>query len=197
MDDSLKRFRSFAKLVRIFLNISFWICIIGVMILIFCKIALLFISNDTIITELGISIPFKLSYDNIVQYNITNDVSIGDIEPILNLIILIGIIYLIVFCIIVKQLTVILKSVEKGNPFNENNSLKLKVIGTTLIIASLITPICDMLLAIKVIQFLNINIDSFNYSINLTMLFSGLLILLLSGVFRYGSKLQEEYDLTI
>lgn len=197
MDDSLKRFRSFAKLVRIFLNISFWICIIGVMILIFCKIALLFISNDTIITELGISIPFKLSYDNIVQYNITNDVSIGDIEPILNLIILIGIIYLIVFCIIVKQLTVILKSVEKGNPFNENNSLKLKAIGTTLIIASLITPICDMLLAIKVIQFLNINIDSFNYSINLTMLFSGLLILLLSGVFRYGSKLQEEYDLTI
>jgi len=35
------------------------------------------------------------------------------------------------------------------------------------------------------------------YSINTTMIMTGLLMLILSGIFRYGAYLQEEYDATL
>ncbi len=41
------------------------------------------------------------------------------------------------------------------------------------------------------------DVMSVNYSANTTMLFSGLLLLILSSIFRYGSYLQDEYDATL
>jgi hypothetical protein len=91
----------------------------------------------------------------------------------------------------------ILKTVVEDKPFEKGNSKNLTIISLVLIAASFILPIFEgrvFSAAIKTLQVGNISIG---YSMNWTLLLTGILILILAGVFQYGNYLQEEVDSTL
>jgi hypothetical protein len=53
------------------------------------------------------------------------------------------------------------------------------------------------LVTVNIISLLKIERFNFNLSPDLFMLFTGILILILAGVFKYGAYLQNEYDTTL
>jgi hypothetical protein len=61
----------------------------------------------------------------------------------------------------------------------------------------LIVPIFEGKIASTIIQTLQIAYIGIGYSINATLLATGILILILAGVFQYGNYLQEEVDSTL
>jgi hypothetical protein len=58
-------------------------------------------------------------------------------------------------------------------------------------------PILQWRIAATVIQMLQINNMNATYSVDGNLLFTGILILILAGVFQYGNYLQEEVDSTL
>jgi hypothetical protein len=99
--------------------------------------------------------------------------------------------------VILFELKRILKSVVQDNPFEKGNSKNLTIIGIALIVGSLIMPLLEGRIVSAIIRVLQISNINFNYSIDCTLLFTGIIILILAGVFRYGNYLQEEVDSTL
>jgi hypothetical protein len=62
---------------------------------------------------------------------------------------------------------------------------------------SLIVPFFEGRIAATIIQTLQLSNIHVSYSLNGTLLFTGILILILAGVFQYGNYLQEEVDSTL
>jgi hypothetical protein len=91
----------------------------------------------------------------------------------------------------------ILKAVVADNPFEKGNSKNLVVIAIALLVASIIMPIFESRIVTTIIEALKISNISTSYSIDGTLLFTGILILILAGVFQYGNYLQEEVDSTL
>jgi predicted metal-binding membrane protein len=71
------------------------------------------------------------------------------------------------------------------------------VIALVLVAGSVIVPILQWRIAATVIQMLYINNMNATYSVDGNLLFTGILILILAGVFQYGNYLQEEVDSTL
>ena len=99
--------------------------------------------------------------------------------------------------VIVFEVKGILKTVVADNPFEKGNSRNLTVIALVLVAGSVIVPILQWRIAATVIQMLNINNMNATYSVDGNLLFTGILILILAGVFQYGNYLQEEVDSTL
>jgi len=91
----------------------------------------------------------------------------------------------------------ILKSVIQDNPFKKGNSRNLTVIALVLIIGSSILPFMEARVVSEIIRVLQIANINFSYSVDSTMMFSGIIVLILAGVFQYGNYLQEEVDSTL
>jgi TRAP-type C4-dicarboxylate transport system permease small subunit len=91
----------------------------------------------------------------------------------------------------------ILRSVEKGSPFVKENASRLSIIGYILLGGSVIVGLAYSATANAMVEALKITGISVNFHLNSTMFASGLLLLILAGVFHYGSYLQDEYDATL
>lgn len=96
--------------------------------------------------------------------------------------------------IIIYNLKLILKTVEDDHPFEKNNSKRLLIVAIVFIAGSIILKIAEGITALAIIDMLKIKNVSVVFSINGTMILTGFLVLILAGVFRYGSYLQNEYD---
>ncbi|NMB97178.1 MAG: DUF2975 domain-containing protein [Clostridiaceae bacterium] len=96
-----------------------------------------------------------------------------------------------------KQLVLILASVEKNSPFAVENSRRISNLGLILIISSFLLPAFEILVVKTMIDTFNIKHVSINYTVNIALILSGFLMFILSGVFNYGSYLQNEYDETV
>ncbi len=99
--------------------------------------------------------------------------------------------------IIIYNLKLILKTVEDDHPFEKNNSKRLLIVAIVFIAGSIISGITEGITAQAVIDTLKIKNASVVFTINVAMLLTGFLILILAGIFRYGSYLQSEYDTTV
>lgn len=72
------------------------------------------------------------------------------------------------------------------------------IIGIVLLNASWIFKVIETVTASVIITAFSIPNISISYNIvDSTILFMGLLVLILAGVFKYGSYLQNEYDATL
>ena len=102
-----------------------------------------------------------------------------------------------IFVIVNHNLRLILKTVTDNRPFERNNAKRLFIIGIVLIISSVVRKFIEGIFALAVIDMLKIENIDVNFTIDGAMLLFGFLILILAGVFQYGSYLQEEYDATL
>lgn len=89
----------------------------------------------------------------------------------------------------------LLRSVENGTPFEAANVKRLRKISIVILIGSVLIPsVTDAAAAA-----LTHNLASFRSGslVDSTLLLCGFLVLILSGVFAYGARLQREYDQTV
>ena len=99
--------------------------------------------------------------------------------------------------VILFEVKRILKSVEVDNPFEKGNSKNLTVIAIALMAGSILVPIFEGGIGNVIIETLKISNMHISYSLDGNLLFTGILILILAGVFKYGNYLQEEVDSTL
>jgi hypothetical protein len=98
---------------------------------------------------------------------------------------------------ILKQLVLILKTVEEDKPFAKENAKRISTVGIVLMLSSFLIPAFEVFVARIMIDTLKIENISTNYSANIILILTGFMMFILSGIFKYGSYLQHEYDETV
>lgn len=95
------------------------------------------------------------------------------------------------------QLKKLMKNVREGSPFSESSTGYLKYMGIGFLVASVVLPIINGSLFMVIINQLEIFEATINFSLDIQLLFTGVLILILGYIFDYGAYLQEEHNLTV
>ncbi|ERJ12061.1 DUF2975 domain-containing protein [Haloplasma contractile] len=99
--------------------------------------------------------------------------------------------------VILHYLSRILSSLKDNTPFTNENVKSLKVIAWSIIISSVLVPAVETFIFTMIIHSTGIEQLDSVFSIDLTALFVGFLLLILSHIFNYGTYLQKEYDQTL
>lgn len=102
--------------------------------------------------------------------------------------------------ITIHNLLLILSTVTKKNPFQYVNVQRIRMIGYIIIGGTFIKAFVSTWLGIIEKDFLRIpyvTIETYHDMDYYSMIFTGLVILVLSEIFRKGAKLKEDSDLTI
>ncbi|MCG8640293.1 MAG: hypothetical protein MI862_11170, partial [Desulfobacterales bacterium] len=77
------------------------------------------------------------------------------------------------------------------------NAKRITVMGVIFLIGSLVYKAAGGVVAMAIINTYNLSNFKINFSPDIFMLFTGFMLLILAGIFQYGSFLQEEYDTTL
>jgi len=101
-----------------------------------------------------------------------------------------------VFVVVAIHVMGLLKTVENGTPFEIRNVTRLRKISLAIIIGSVLIPSITSFAAIHYSSQSLLEVKS-NSMVDVTLLLCGFLILILSGIFAYGARLQREHDQTV
>ena len=133
---------------------------------------------------------------------ITIDVSFFDdanIRPIVNRLLITATFGSGFMAGLMYMLRMILKNVKEENVFVDQNSRLIKYIGYALIGFSIVMSSLRFWMANAIMNVVDLPNAHFgaNFSFDFQMIFIGLIIIVLSHVFAYGTHLQQEYDATV
>lgn len=102
----------------------------------------------------------------------------------------------IAFIIITRELIDVLKTINRGTPFESANAARFTLIARTLILAELaklgLLVFCGMLTIVSDLEWGDVSVG-----ISLTEWMGAGIALVLAEVFREGARLREEQDLTV
>lgn len=101
-----------------------------------------------------------------------------------------------IFIVVALHVMGLLKSVENGTPFEARNVTRLRRISIVIIIGSVLIPAVTAAAAACTGSQSLLDVKSYSL-VDATLLLCGFLVLILSGVFAYGARLQREYDQTV
>ncbi len=190
----LAKYKRMTQIVYVIVKITAIIASIATGIAMVLSLLLLFMP----VSALSMFPKALISMDNIIMFNInTLDASSEGYRSILlSLSVMIATLS-VIFASIFRQLTHILRSVKDGKPFAAENSNRLNRIGITLIVGSIVSRIAEYAVAYTIIHSLKMPALGVNFSADSNMIVMGFIVLILSGVFKYGSYLQREYDSTV
>lgn len=140
-----------------------------------------------------------LTLDNFLYFDLTSASSEGpvNIKPFIQTLLPFAIVVLAMLAFGILQMIGILRSVLKENPFDQKNPGRLDIIASLMIAAAFVVSFGRVLAARTLITIIGLEGVSTNFSVDVTLLLSGLLIKLLSEIFKYGSFLKNEYDATL
>ena len=192
---NLEQFKKRTHILRVVLQVLFYCssALAAIMAVSIPVILLADIHMDTRNAGLFLSMNGTLRYslkDTVLQYSA--------VKPALAAAIAAALIMLLIISLVLYNLYRILEAIEKKTPFISENVKRLSRIGLILVLGSIAYPVADYAMTRCVMDLVNLPGISVNYSVfNAGLLFTGLLVLVLSGVFRYGSYLQKEHDATV
>ena len=186
--------KGLAGTLYIIFKVFFWAAIIfaaafalGALVTVFLPSDLLKTANiEAMRLSLGSTISFSLG-----------DLGVVSFKPVLLAILISCAVALPLLATIFWQLTGILKAVKEDRPFADENAKRLIIIGIVSLNASWVTKVLETVTASVIMKTFSIPNITIGFTIDITMLFMGLLVLILAGVFKYGSYLQGEYDATL
>jgi len=104
---------------------------------------------------------------------------------------------LVFYTIVSKQVIIILKSVTVDRSFDQQNSKSLFIISIAFIVGAFVINIAEGFAVRQVFTTFGNDNLGMNYSPNYSMLFTGILLIVLAGAFKYGNYLQDEFDETV
>ncbi len=203
------------KLLRDILNVVYWFTIIGVSFLLLF-IFWLYISGDTNAGNLSVmhkqALPVYLDINDVGKIMIDNsfyEVSLIKAKGkllvknapvslvVITMILLIFIIAVSLY--IINLLRKILKNISDGKQFNNENEIYIRNIGLIVIIGSILEVLFESLITIYCsanTTFDNLTIEPY-FDLNFGAVFLGFVILVISQIFKLGTEIKSEQDLTI
>ena len=196
MNISKAKLKSLSRGLKVFFDILFWISVISAAISLLFLIATFFINENFfaflkewtgLSTTVGV---IKFNIDPSLYESINLKHLLQTMLPMVTVLFSMSI-------VISHNLRLILKTVTDDRPFEKNNAKRLFIISIVLIIGSVVWKIIEGIYALTIVNILKIESIDVNFTIDGVMLLTGFLILILAGVFRYGSYLQDEYDTTL
>ncbi len=198
MEAERLRIKRYSHNLRIVMNVFYWAAIVAVG---GCFIAAFVINvipdsyfalSERSIGHLGFSL------DGLTKYNINDAVLQGiNMKSIYIAIMIMSASISFLTIPALKQLTLILGSVDRDKPFEKENAKRISIIGIVLILGSFLIPAFEIFVTRTMIDTLKIQNINTNYMVNIILIFTGFLMFILSGIFKYGSYLQHEYDETV
>ncbi len=190
----LEKTKKLARLTRVICRITIWATAIGTAMLAITVLVTFLVSPEHIkplqysgnlsILVSGMSVPAEVftSVEALRNFllGVLNRVTAG----------------VVIYIIIAIHVMGLLKTVESGEPFAAENVRRLRRISLVLILGSFLIPSVSAVAAATTshISLMEIKGDSM---FDLTLLLCGFLVLVLSGVFGYGARLQREHDQTV
>ncbi|HHT41848.1 MAG TPA: DUF2975 domain-containing protein [Firmicutes bacterium] len=142
---------------------------------------------------------FSLELNGLVRYELRSaNLSDGmSLRSVFQSIAGAAIVYALVFVYVLRRLREVLDTVVMGEPFHRDNPKRIRDIGLGVTAAAFLVPAANSWVAHQMIQSFSLSGFSIVYSPDVQIIFTGLLLLVLAGVFAYGCYLQEEMDQTV
>lgn len=195
---SNQKIKKMARIVRIVFKITFWISVAAVVVLPLLLIGVQFLPEAYLMSSQLHNGGLYLTLDGLLRYRISNDMLMDvSIKPVIDALLLMSAVVSIGLAILSRKMSQILSTVENDTPFEKENAKRLSSLGWLLIIGSFIYQLANAYVAMAMIDTFGIyNLDVV-IGVDNAMIITGLILLILSGVFRYGSYLQDEYDSTL
>ncbi len=180
-----------------FLTVSFSICIVAAIISIIGILTGVFPTSEITAITVG-DVKFSLKEPKVVEasYFITEIV----------IVVLSALVIMAVICYIIRILRNILKPMTAGTPFDGSVSTEIKKLGNALIAGEIITSIANVVgnnISFWMLDVPNLISEEVseimvNYNmLDVSVIFIGVLVIMLSYVFRYGEMLQQQADETL
>jgi len=192
------KFKKMARILRIVMKVFFWMSVIVTVLGLIGAIAIQFMSDEYFLVSQGANSGFSLSMDGLIRYQVYTGVDLNtSIKGILTNIGFMASLLMVGVAIILNQIVKLLKTVEEDRPFAEENGKRLKVVGIVLMLGSVLYRGAGAVVALTMVDTFDIPNIGVNFSVDLFMLLLGFMMLILSGIFRYGNYLQQEYDSTL
>lgn len=193
----LPKVKKYSHNLKFVFNVFYWAAIIITCVSLVAAIVIFFLSDSKFILTEGKLKQNGFSLDGILRFNFIEVPNETLLKKLYLTILLMSSSIGVLVSLILNQLVFILKSVEEDRPFDKINAKRISIIGAILIISSFLIPIFELLVAKAMVETLSIQNASINYSINITLLVTGFMLFILSGIFSYGNYLQYEYDETV
>lgn len=198
MDIKKTKLKKLAGIIKIIFDVFFWAAVVLGAVSFIIFIVILFVPEDIFIAS-RIQEGWSIStIGGVIKYNIDPDLySDINFRPFLQAILPTVTVISLILLIIAHNLRLILKTIVNDHPFEKNNSKRLLIIGIVLMAGSVILKIAEGITAMAIINSLEIKNVDITLTVDGAMLLTGFLVLILAGIFRYGSYLQDEYDATL
>lgn len=192
------KIKRYSHNLRIVINVFYWVSIVAACGALIAAILIKLISDSHFVLSESSIGHLGFSLDGLIKYNLNEPSLQGTNMKNIYISIMI-MVALVLFLIvpILKQLVLILKSVEGDIPFTKENSRRISTVGIIIILSSFLIPAFEIYVARIMIDTFKIQNMTTNYSANINLILTGFLLFILSGIFRYGSFLQHEYDETV
>jgi len=192
------KMKMLAKVLKNVSNILFWVTAVVFVMFLLASLVVLFIpARDMIISpNLSGSLQTSIGGTMVVKIDLER-LGVIQIKSVLQALFMWISFVSLMGSVLLYEIKRILKNVVADNPFEKGNSKNLTIIAITLLVGSLLVPIFEGRIAMAVIDVLKISNFNTNFMIDWNLLMSGILILILAGVFQYGNYLQEEVDSTL
>ena len=191
------RMKTLAKVLRVISNVVFWITAVGFVLFLLASIIISRVPAKDMVISVNMSGYLNTTFGQTMFKFIPPTNGELMIKSFLQALFMYISLAALMVSVVVFEVKGILKTVVADNPFEKGNSRNLTVIALVLVAGSVIVPILQWQIAATIIQMLHINNMNATYSVDCNLLFTGILILILAGVFQYGNYLQEEVDSTL
>ncbi len=192
------RVKKFAKALKLMMNVMIVIMIIGLVGGIVIGGIMAFIPNSSF-AHIGLQLNIGRHLN--IQLKDNQFLGVAQVRTLILAIASSMIPIIIATIVIVKMIRDLLITVEGGRPFDEKNSKRLMIIGITVIIGSLFESLSYIIIFNLVFPMINsLGLENINFTINAldgSTILLGVIIILISGIFKYGCYLQNEYDETV
>jgi hypothetical protein len=147
---------------------------------------------------MGNSGSLRVSIDGVVRYELLKPVrSEADFKYFITSIQVMVTVYTAIMAPIFNQIYKITATVQEDKPFARENAARLKRIGKILIAGSIVFRVVQSVMTSALMDLTGLPGITVVFSVDTNLLLVGLIILVLGGVFEYGTYLQHEYDTTV
>ena len=198
MNINQAKLKKLAKITKVIFDVLFWASVVSGIMGFLAFIASYFIPDGFFVITNSQNGRMGITIDGMISFKIDPELYDNlSIKPLLQTAFPMATVISVMLMVLLHQVRLILETVAIDTPFDKNNPKRLLVIGITLLIGSFAVKFVEGMVALAIVSLLKQNNIDINISLDGAMLFTGFLVIILAGVFRYGNYLQEEYDATL
>ncbi|WP_158220160.1 DUF2975 domain-containing protein [Tissierella sp. P1] len=193
----MQKIKRYSHNLEVVLNAFYWIAIVAACVSLVAFIVILLVPDSNFVVSKSSTGHSGFYLDGLIRYNLNEITHEVNTKNIYSSITIISTLIFVLVTPLLKQLCLILKTIEDAKPFSIQNAKRISMVGLILLLGSFLIPASQVFMASSVINTLKIQNVSTNFSVNLYLILAGFMMFILSGVFKYGSYLQHEYDETV